>query len=441
MAIFSIIFCFLMIIISFFSNKRKINPVSVFYSLWFVIITLSYIRLFSLRETSNRIYGIIFLGLLFFAIGYYLIYIFSFKYSFKIKKKSDFKILVNVKEYIPRYKLLYILGIIIILFYFLDFSKIFIYILKGSDLKYIRELAQDSNSILNANRSLIENVIKNLIVAPGAMAFQPIVAIDFWKGKRDKKLIIINFLIILLRVITDGSRIVIVYFLIHMIVAFGFTKNNINKVSVIKKKQKKEKIFIIMFFIIGIFVLYKATLSRSGENIIRFFYYYFSMEPYMFEIWSNKVDDLNIIGYGIAATNGFSFLLFYILKNGLRFSSYPVFWETIYNLIQATDSKWKIIAGEGITANAYVSLFWFFYLDGRIIGVIIGMFIYGFGTAVAFVKALKKDTTKHICIYSFILQGLFFSFIRFQFANLTYVVAFLIIMFFAYKPIYKPLKE
>ena len=245
-----------------------------------------------------------------------------------------------------------------------------------------------------------------------------------------------NLSIIVLRVITDGSRVLIAYFLLHLLVAMGLSgkKGNI-KSKVINKKYIKRIVIISSMLIIGIIALYKTTVSRSGENLYRYFYYYFSMQPTLFETWANIVDNFAVKGYGLASTNGLWFAIFYVAKNILGLRNYPDYWYSIYNLILSTDTQWQVIAGDATIANAYVSLFWFLYLDGRMFGVIIGMIMYGGMTAYLFNMALKKRTPNAICLYSIILQGLCFSFIRLQFADIYYTIAVIFILLFAYKPV------
>ncbi|WP_286155174.1 MULTISPECIES: O-antigen polymerase [Romboutsia] len=420
-----------MVFISIITEKKKLNPLTLLFMLWTIIIGLSYLRLFRLREASEHTYLIIMIGLTAFTIGYYFVRTFIRDRSFVLSRS---RITHKKNIYEPRYKLLYIIGGICILFYLYDLSIVLSYILRGSSLAHIRELAQDPNSVIYAGRSAIENSIRVLVITPFVMALQPIVAADFWLGRRDKKLIVMDILIILLRVITDGSRVVILYLLLHLLVAAQFTgeKSGRQKIKLTKKNLKKAGV-IGVIIAIGGYALYKTTLSRSGDSFVRYMYYYFSMQPYMFEIWSNIVDNAGITGYGLASTNGFMFAFLYIIKNFLGLQNYPEYWYSIYSLIGATDSHWQVIAGDATIANAYVSIFWFFYLDGRIFGIIIGMAIYGMICARTFMKANKQRTARSICIYSIILQGICFSFVRLQFADIYYAIAVIFILIFAYK--------
>lgn len=149
----------------------------------------------------------------------------------------------------------------------------------------------------------------------------------------------------------------------------------------------------------------------------------------MFEQWAEKADKLHLLGYGMASTNGFSFAVFYILKN-LGLMSYPEAWHSINTIIGETQTQWMIISSFSSRANAYVSLFWYLYLDGRVVGIIIGMLIYGIIGARSYWTALKNMSCKAMCIYAFILQGLIMSFVRLQFGNIIYAVAFIMILCF-----------
>jgi oligosaccharide repeat unit polymerase len=423
-----------MIILGLKYESKKVNPIIVMYTLWGVVLFLSSIRLFDLREVENKTYYIILIGLISYAIGtYFCKLILANKLKSYISNQ-----LKNEHKYVLRYKLMYLVGLIIIIVYIYDLSKTYTYLLNGNSLSYIRSLAQDSNSLINANRSQIENAIRILIVTPGAIALQPIVATDFWLGKKDKKLIIINLFIIVLRLITDGSRSLVTLFLIHFILLFIFCgKKIINKSYKIKiynsinSRRKKTTIFLMI--IVFLIILYKSTISRSGENALRFVYYYLSMEPYMFQVWSQIVDATDLIAYGVASTNGFWFVFFYLTKNILTFLDYPQFWSEINNFIMLTDSQWQIIAANGVQANAYVSLFWFLYLDGRLLGITLGMFIYGVVCYKVYDKAINLINIKNMCFYLIILQGLIFSFVRFQFADIYYAIVVLFILILGYK--------
>lgn len=433
----AIALCILFVITSLMTTKNCIksvaNPLFLFGILWTIILGLDSLHLYSIKITDQKIYLIISVGIISFLIGYIIIY--NFRKKYRIVLNSNNKLLDNnlYKDYIPRYKLLCFMGCICILYYLKNFFIVMDVLLQGNDLSVIRLMAQDEGSILNA-RSSIENALRILVILPFSIALEPIVAVDYWNGKRHKPLLIICITIIVLRVITDGGRTPIVNFMIYLIIGYIVSIFKVKKGKEKQKNSKNKKWYLVIGIVAGSLILYKTTLARDGENALRTVYYYFAMEPYMFNIWAESVEYKELIGYGLTSLNGFIFPVLYLIKNffGVDF---PKYWLEIYDMILLTDSQWKVITQTGIRANAYVSMFWYFYTDARIIGVIIGMLLYGMLTCSSYISAMKYNTCKSVCVHAFILQGLFFSFIRFPFANMYYSLAFLIIIFIAYKPI------
>lgn len=431
--IFCIVICIIYALIALKKEKKIINPLTIFCILWAIIIWLSSLELYGLYSTSETIYWKIFFGILSFGIGYFICRLLFKRYSFRfcygdIILGSDYR-----KTYIPRYRLLKIIGLICCIYYFIEFLSIAKYLFSDNAMEIIRNLASDSTSTMRSDKSALENAINALFFGPLSMAIPAIAAVDFWFGRKNKKLFFIACGITALRIITDGGRAILMYFLLHFITAYLFSnsRNKIGKKLII---SSKKIIIFIVILVVGI-IMYQVTISRSGIKPLRTAYFYFAMQPFMFETWADEVNRLGITGYGFASTNGFWFALFYSIKNLLGLSNYPEFWNSINMLIAQTDDVWKMISSEVISANAYVSLFWFLYLDGREIGIILGMFIYGLVSGQTFSNAIKYLSPRSVCIYSFILQGLVFSFIRLQFSNIFYTIAFIFIMFIAYRPI------
>ncbi|MDM0473297.1 O-antigen polymerase [Clostridium perfringens] len=427
----SIIICSIFILYSIRYVKSVVNPLLVFSTLWGVILLLNSLNLFYLNTTEENIYFIIFIGIISFGIGYIIVNIFKKRYSLSILKSNN-KITLN-KTYVPRYNLLCFMGIICILYYLKDFNTVLKLLINGNGLDAIRNMAQNPESIMNV-RSSIENALRILIIIPTSMALEPIAAIDLWIGRKHKPLIIICITIIILRVLSEGGRTPIVNFIFYIVVAYFISKHSSEKKIV--RALKRKKWYLIFVFILGCVILWYSTLSRDRINTFKNIYYYFAMEPYMFNVWGNIAKDNNLIGYGLASFNGFIFPILYLIKNffGIPF---PEYWSNIYNLILQTDSQWQIITINGIRANAYVSTFWFFYLDGRMWGVVLGMLVYGMISAKTFITAQRNPTCKNICIYAIILQGILYSFIRFSFSNIYYTLSILFVVIVAYKSLNK----
>ena len=73
MAKMALIFCAVFFIVGYLCEPKKINPVTIFFGEWTVILFLANLNLYSLIPASNYIYGYILVGCICFATGFYLI--------------------------------------------------------------------------------------------------------------------------------------------------------------------------------------------------------------------------------------------------------------------------------------------------------------------------------------------------------------------------------
>lgn len=410
-------------------DKNILNPLILFYSVWALVMGLHSMNLYGLYKASHEIYSYIFLGLIFFGLGYYCTCAFKKKYKIVIINKNK-----NIYNYILRYSLVYILAIICILFFLKNFLLALQTLVNGNTIDSLRVMAQDENSILNSS-SNISNFIYNFIVLPSATVIEVVAVVDFWFGKRDKHLFIMNIIIIIMRVISDAGRTPLFNFALYMIFCYLLSKViNGKGINNIKLKQKMNKKIIRRYGILGVISLGMLTFLRSGALFLRHLYFYFAMAPYMFNHWASVVDKSEITSYGTASMNGYVFSFFYFIKNLIN-TSYPEFIQKVYDLIAQTDSLWINIAPGSTAANAYVSAFWFFYLDGRLIGIVVGMFLYGSIATTIYLSVKKTESIKMISLYIIIIQGIVFSFIRFPFAKIYYALAILMLLLLVYKPV------
>ncbi|HHT7796126.1 TPA: O-antigen polymerase [Streptococcus suis] len=425
MAIYIAIFCCLMVLFSRKTEKTFLNPVTFFNAMWGLIVFLSHLQLFKLRATSNSTYFIIFIGILSFTIGYYSLRYINFKVIFSsIDKKYSI-------DYSIRYTLLIVIAFFILFLqlpYVIESLKTLI---SGQGLGTIRKMAQNGEGLLGTV-SAYRNVINIFFVTPFSMVLLVLAGIDFWIGKRNKLFILLSVSIPVISLVINGGRSSFINFIISFILSFIFS--NGEKVAEFSKLLIKRRYLIFSFFLIlAIIVVILATLSRNGEeSSTALLYYYFAMEPLMLETWLGYIN-LDQLGYGMASLNGFIFPMMFLVVNFLGIQ-YPRYWKNIYDLTMLTDSRWINIAG-GRSANAYVSIFWFLYLDGGLFGVIIGMFIYGMLLGIAFKSSFLVFETniKKQSIYIIMFIGLVYSFARIQFTLSSYTLAVLYLIFFSFK--------
>lgn len=407
--------------------KKLFNPVTMFCGLWAVIVFLSGLQLYDLKKSSYWTYICIWIGIFFYVVGFYFEYQKTFK--LRIGSKGYVSKVTNLYGYRPNYTVIYPLIGLLFLTKLLSAKTGILALLSGGDLNEVLFLTRASSS--NARRTIM-NVVHNLVTGPFEFAIYPICAYNLF-NKKHKMLSGVILGILLLGIVSTGGRVNLIYLMICSCVVFTFSKDSVlTKYVEQMKVMKKSKYH---FIIIGIAFLISfviVSISRSGSKLFQHIYLYFAMQPTMFETWSNIVKKEGLLGFGEASFNGFTFHILYVLKNVFGLS-YPQHWYDVFNMILRVDSDWKPITNAGLPANAYVSAFWYFYLDGREVGIVIFSFLFGIISSHYFKKTVRKPDMRNICIYAMILFGIIDTYVRMRFAVSDYVGGFLILNYLLFK--------
>lgn len=416
MIYWTIFFCAIYAVLSIQISKKIINPMLIFMLVWAVMLFMNSLRLLTLYKTEDKYYQIMALGFHSYFVGYLI--------SSLMKRKSN-----HNRVYILRNQFLYGLSIIILAILLVKFFSIF-----NSATKYglanIRKGLQTGELEIYSSNSVLMSMLWHFIVYPGRLALSVIVSVNLLeKSKKNKLLLILYILIIALSVLTDGGRSIILYLMIHLSLSYYYTYQPKPKDLVRNKyviRISKKTIPIVSLCIVGIIAFYYATIARSGAKSLIHLYFYGSISPVMFQIWSKTVETSGLFGFGLASINGFISPLLYLIKTILGSDDLPFYWGQVVQKIYDTDQIWVRTSALS-KSNAYVSLFWFFFLDGRLLGVIWGMFIYGLLSNTVFKNYMKYRNAISLSVLQFWIQGLLFSGVRLQFAIMPYALALVII--------------
>lgn len=423
-AITSLLFCAL----GLRMTKKFLNPITVFCGLWFGIFFLSSMELYNLNPSSTHTYMCLFIGVLMFFLGFVANYYFIKTERVVFKNITD----TGYKMYTPRYWLLYLVLTFLLIQSFGDAVRAIQAILHGNNLMAIRTLFKDSSA--DARRT-IGNVIYNLITGPIEFTLYPLCAYNLIQ-KKEKIFTNLTLVLLTFKTITSGGRVTLIYFIISLVVAFSFSFYELG-LSKDELKQKNKKYIKKFRWVLVVFIIFFAwvSYSRSGDTLFQDTYYYFSMEPTMFEQWSEIVDTEHLIGYGEATFNGILFHPLYLIKN-IAAVPFPKNWESVFNMILRVDSQWRHISTHGITANAYASVFWYFYIDAREIGIVIYSFLFGMFCSHFFKKANKVPNVKTVCLYAMVLFAVFDTYVRSRFATAEFAAGFLLMCLIIFRTKY-----
>lgn len=405
--------------------SRVFNPLTVFSGIWAVIFFLSSLQLFDLKSASSLTYTIMGLGVMSYIIGYFFEYKIIGKKHIRIGNRRNSPDAI----YVPRYNIIYVLLAFSLVFELINMKNSLGILLNGGNLDSVllnvRATAEDA-------RGTIRNVLNNLIIGPFKFAIFPICAYNI-AAKKKKILSVLVIMLMCIGIISSGGRVFLIYMIVSLCVVFTFNGEKINglkeKIRANYKKNKKRYIGIIFFASV---VFLALSWSRSGARLLQHMYLYFSMQPTMFDTWSEIVDFRKVYGFGEATLNGFTFHVLYLIKNIFRVP-FPTNWETVFNLIIEVDTNWKSITNAGLPANAYVSAFWYFYLDARIIGVILFSFVFGMISSSVFKRTIIFPNMKNICIYCMVLFCVVDTYVRIRSSNGDYAAALLLMAFVLFK--------
>lgn len=380
-----------------------------------------------MHKTNETVFLYILLGVAAFGIGTYIAY--SLK-DFSFVTEGYYR----SKNYSLRYTLLYVIAVLCILYYMPSFLHSILSMLQGVSLNDVRGTIQDG-----VYSTGLANLVPNYIILPLSITLEPLAALDIWLGKRDKKLIALVIILIIIRTLGDGGRTPVFNFVLYFIVAYLFRKKKVgedplfkrNRIQLLKEYKERMRFRIVLLF--GIFGLAVLTFMRASRTFYRKLYFYFAMSPVLFSRWQEYVDAEGIRTHGVVSINGVFYFIDYLIKNifGLEYTEAIL---DAYKLVALTDAQWMQIAPT-TTANAYVSCFWFFYVDGGIIAIIVLSLLYGLLVGRFYYKAARVDNLKTLALYMLLFQGIFFSFIRFPFAKAYYVIAIFVLYAFAFKPV------
>lgn len=426
-AYYGFLICLVTFVASVWNEKNFINPIAVFSFVWGLIFLFSPMCLYTLYLPHDDTYLCILIGVVCFFCGALLANFFKMhRYSFG---QNDNGCAVR---YRLRYQLVYVF-LIVDFIYFAVFFSLMIKTVGLYNLANVQSSLQNGDFIMQ--KSKILSAVSNLIIYPTTQAAPAIAAADFWFGAKDKKLMLLTVAVLFIKMLANANRSGFMVFFIYMILlALVYYKSSKGGVRLSPKMKKKIKKYIVLFLVLGSIIFGVLTFFR-GADVVSNVYKNLAMPPMMFEIWRDVVDKKNLFGYGTASLNGFFNSLFYVLKNLLGLDSMPVLVQQMYDAIMQTDVDWKWI-GTRIVANAYVSVFWFFYLDGRLWGVCLGSVVFGAISYAFYKKMMISPNARNAGLYCLIFYSILYSFVRFQFSQMSFFLAFLFILFF-----YKKIRE
>ncbi|MGD1816185.1 MAG: O-antigen polymerase [Pleomorphochaeta sp.] len=404
--------CIIFAFSSYIKNKNIYNPITIFCSVWAFVTFLASLRLYGLYETSVKTYLVIWIGIISFVFGCSVLGRFQLRVKVSsLGKENEFTFNKNII-----YIIILTATVILIVTAYKSINLLF----SGHNLAYIRYIAQDE--VMGSNNGLIL-ILFNYIAQPICQLLIPLSALMYFSNNKDNKIIILSIIPIILLVISNGGRFILLYYVINFVFIGMILNAHIN----ISNKLKR-RINVILLIVISIIIY--MTVARNGYTIGKSFYTYIcGCVPHLSLRLSN-FDGLKKYTYGISSFQGFVRPIFSIItKIGIT-DNFPSLLQLAENLNNEVLSP--IYIGENLRYNAFVSLFYYFYIDFNLFGVVFLSMFYGYICKLFYYRAKKNGSNSNIIAYSLLLQSIVTSMFRFQFSSFMFAMTF--IYLFLIKP-------
>lgn len=413
MIITSCIVIFMVVLLFLFMSKKIAHPIVLFLGIWFSCLLCASLRLYNMKEFSDKGVIIILTGLVAFCVG---CFISMSRRNFRIKSPKSFSVPVPETTFNISWNVAYILlfasfiGILILDVFVLKELK------RGVSYSYIRNMYYGYGSAPKLIKSTFLNTYINWISVPALYALIPVAMINLFETKNifyhKKRFLfsIVVFLSTFMYIFGSAGRFMLIFLGVQIVAVFQVYH---------KKLPAKFKKQIFIFILAVVFIFFLISLIRaagaSGKKV-NTFYAYLSIPVYLLDYWIEKMENTSHL-YGGAFLYGIlTFLNYFTSKFGFNIPLY----EKSYDMIQITQNGWvEIFPNEWY--NAYVSIFYYFYIDFGIIGVILGCIFFGYLCHEIYHIAFIKKNKNALIFYLIMIQCIVCSIVRWQLGTITFV--------------------
>lgn len=410
-----VLFIIALAIIGIILEKNVFNFMTIFDGIWAIIVFLSSFELYNMKEVSDFVYVIIFIGVTMFNIGYIIYRIRPVKFVLKNKSsKREYKIRSKkYKTFIIITMLLWLyltIEVILLLFNGVSYSKIR-NIYAGKDLNYSLFSSTYIKTLwkcfaVPAVYVIITDMISSLVIKKYSISYY-----------------VYAVIILICYTFVTGSRIILLNIVIQLLVITFCANRKVLNIN-INPKIKKILLKACLCLVVGIIVITVFRNMKNGMNTIKneslkTYYIYATTTIPLMDHWIEYIDSNEIYGYGGAIINGITSII-----KILRLPLIQHYSDTIETLSYCVNTYVPVFGTE--VYNAFVSLFFYFYYDFRIIGVMLGSFAFGYANSYMYYSLNHLKNSYELNVILLFSISLIKSFTRFEFAQFDYIIMFLL---------------
>lgn len=397
--------------LGYITHRNVINPQFIFVSLWSAIIFLGSLQLYGFTGFHDKVILIVMLGILAYTIGSVVCSTLTERISSQNahfhRRLDDISELHINKTFLNICTLSVCISSLIS---FLNASKMFI---NGSTYTEVR-----GGMLGYTDKQFISNpylsAFMNYVAGPMLTALLPL-AVLFAFNRVYKKHMIAIFICLIANTLSSGGRITILYVLLFIIVTFNYYE-----ISLPKRIKRKIPLIAIASIILVILI----TSLRTSRKILESIYVYFTIPLGLLNHYTNLLDQTNFYSYGGA----FFYPITYIINSfNTTFGIDNNAINEIVQYVNMPQDKWVSTIYSSGSYNAFSTLYYYFYMDFRYIGVLLFSFLFGMICEFIYFKAWVQRNTNFTPPHLLFLQAVFGSFIIWQLGNTKLVLSLVIL--------------
>ena len=399
--------------------RRVINPITVFCGIWAVLLFGYGLHLFGLYSASSKALTIIIVGVLMFFIGAFVV---SVLYLRTPRVNVDASLQPDSE--LPNYRVILFLNLLSFVFLFGLGIATMRLLLAGRSFYVIHKIYNQPSGVVGSSR-LNQNLITWFVwpLMDISMASVAVMILcDRRKSATKRFCIILIILNLALFTIITGKRSHLGYAAMYVVAVLFLQKRKI-------RLKSHTKIALMFGLALVVWAGVAISASRGVKSIFQTLYIYLvGCMPHL----STKLQNIPVDPKWPTSIYGF-YQAPLLAVNSVAHSSYLAgIRASMSSLLQYTQERVEI--APGITYNAFLTPFFFFYLDGGMAGVVVFSILFGMLSAGVYVHHLKKRSFGSMVIYLLIFFCLYMSMVRIQFFQMRFVLAFFYAIFFFKKP-------
>lgn len=391
------------------NNKNRHNPLYLFNLEWALILGLGILNLLGYYVISEYTAFIILIGVVSFNLGvlssskmigehYERTRIQLFGY----RNCSYNKLLVEIIFFFPP------------LYLTTKMLKVLPMLQAGLSYGYIRIQYWTTKSIITGG---FDYFLNNTVCKAFELIIVPYVLLEIFQKRLKIHHLLLCILSIGLEVFIAGGRMILLETIFVILLMLSISGISFSLPEKFRKKIKKR-----LYIGIGLAIVGIAFITGDRQSEMSFFSAItsnFTLCLPLMDYLVNLAHKTGDMMYGLVFFRGFLEII--CTFTGPIGFSFP---KPLVELDKYTNPFYPI--SDFQVANAYTSMFLDFYLDGRIIGVILGCLIFGFIVQRIYLRMRSNPNDELVIIYIIFCKAILYSFFQWKFMMGAYVLAVII---------------